>query len=78
MSTTSPVVGSVVSGWIACGFDGVTLLIPIEDAGARVDIDELEPATGGDLSPGAIRWQDCVQAWAQRGALIAAVRKVVE
>lgn len=29
-------------------------------------------------TPGAIRWQDCVQAWAQRGALIAAVRKVVE
>ena len=58
MSASSPVVGNVVSGWIACGFDGITLLIPLEDAGARVDIDELEPATDGGLSAGAIRWQD--------------------
>ena len=35
MNAGSPLLGNVVSGWIACNFDEVTLLIPMEDAGAR-------------------------------------------
>jgi len=57
MSAASPVVGSVVSGWIACGFDDVTLLIPMEDAGARADADDLMPTAEG-LVLGRLRWQD--------------------
>ena len=57
MSTLSPAVGGVVSGWIACSFDDVTLLIPMEDAGARTDADELVPAAEG-LELGRLRWQD--------------------
>lgn len=57
MSATSPVVGSVVSGWIACSFDDVTLLIPMEDAGARVDAEDLVPTAEG-LELGMLRWQD--------------------
>lgn len=57
MSTASPVVGSVVSGWIACSFDDVTLLIPMEDAGARLDVDDLVPTAEG-LELGMLRWQD--------------------
>ena len=58
MSSPSSTVGSVVSGWVACGFDDVTLLIPLEDAGARVDFDELEPADESDLCAGMLRWRD--------------------
>lgn len=62
MSSPSAAVGGIVSGWIACSFDDITLLIPLEDAGARVEIDALEPAKAGDdLSLGMIRWQD--QPW---------------
>ena len=57
MSASSPVVGSVVSGWIACGFDDVTLLIPMEDAGARMDAEDLVPTAEG-LELGMLRWQD--------------------
>lgn len=57
MSTVSPVVGGVVSGWIACSFDDITLLIPMEDAGARTDIDELAPASER-LALGMLLWQD--------------------
>ena len=57
MSAPSPVVGGVVSGWIACTFDDVTLLIPMEDAGARADIDDLVPTAEG-LELGMLRWQD--------------------
>lgn len=58
MSATSSVVGGVVSGWIACTYDDVTLLIPIEDAGARSDADELEPSAAGGFEIGMLRWQD--------------------
>lgn len=58
MSSPSSVVGGVVSGWIACRFDDVTLLIPLEDAGARVELDELESAKGHDPALGMIRWRD--------------------
>ncbi len=57
MNAASPVVGNVVSGWIACNFDDITLLIPTEDAGARVDADELVPTAEG-LELGMLRWQD--------------------
>ena len=57
MSAGAPVVGGVVSGWIACSFDDVTLLIPMEDAGARTDADELVPTAEG-LELGMLRWQD--------------------
>jgi hypothetical protein len=57
MSAASTSVGGVVSGWIACAFDDITLLIPMEDAGARIDADELEPASG-KLQLGLLRWQD--------------------
>ena len=57
MSAASPVVGSVVSGWIACSFDDVTLLIPTEDAGVRVDAEDLVPTAEG-LELGMLRWQD--------------------
>jgi hypothetical protein len=58
MSVASTVVGGVVSGWIAASFDDITLLIPMEDAGARVDADELEPSAAGGLELGMLRWQD--------------------
>ena len=58
MSTTSAVVGGVVSGWIACSFDDVTLLIPLEDVGARTDAEDLEPSTSNGLEIGLLRWQD--------------------
>ncbi len=57
MSAASPVLGGVLSGWIACSFDDVTLLIPMEDAGARTDADELVPTADG-LELGMLRWQD--------------------
>ena len=57
MSTVAPVVGGVVSGWIACSFDELTLLIPVEDAGARSDAAELVPTAEG-LELGMFRWQD--------------------
>ena len=57
MSTPAPVVGGVVSGWIACSFDDLTLLIPMEDAGARSDASELI-ATAEGLELGMFRWQD--------------------
>lgn len=57
MSTASPIAGSVVSGWIACTFDDVTLLIPMEDAGGRIDADELAPSAQA-LELGMLRWQD--------------------
>lgn len=57
MSAASAIVGSVVSGWIACTFDDITLLIPMEDAGARVDADELVPSAQR-LELGMLRWQD--------------------
>ena len=57
MSTVAPVVGGVVSGWIACSFDDLTLLIPMEDAGARSDAAELVPTAEG-LELGMFRWQD--------------------
>ena len=56
MSVASTVVGGVVSGWIAGSFDDITLLIPMEDAGARVDADELEPSAAGGLELGMLRW----------------------
>ena len=58
MSAASSVVGGVVSGWIACSYDEITLLIPMEDAGARIDADELEPSNAGGLELGMLRWQD--------------------
>ena len=57
MNAGSPLLGNVVSGWVACNFDEVTLLIPMEDAGARVDADELVPAAQR-LELGMLRWQD--------------------
>lgn len=57
MSGASPAVGSVVSGWVACSFDDVTLLLPMEDAGARVDVEDLVPTAQG-LELGMLRWQD--------------------
>jgi hypothetical protein len=57
MSAQAPVVGGVVSGWIACSFDDLTLLIPMEDAGARSDASELI-ATAEGLELGMFRWQD--------------------
>lgn len=57
MSAASPVLSGVVSGWIACSFDDVTLLIPMEDAGARADADELVQTANG-LELGMLRWQD--------------------
>ena len=57
MSSPTPNVGGVVSGWIACSFDDLTLLIPMEDAGARSDADELI-ATAEGLELGMFRWQD--------------------
>lgn len=57
MSALAPVVGGVVSGWIACSFDDLTLLIPMEDAGARSDAAELVPTAEG-LELGMFRWQD--------------------
>ena len=60
MSAASPVVGGVVSGWIACSFDDVTLLIPMEDAGARTEADELVPSTATGLELGSLRWQDAL------------------
>jgi hypothetical protein len=57
MNAASPVVGNVVSGWIACSFGDITLLIPTEDAGSRVDADELVPTAEG-LELGMLRWQD--------------------
>ncbi len=59
MNAASPVAGNVVSGWIACNFDDITLLIPTEDAGARVDADELVPTAEG-LALGMLRWQDAL------------------
>lgn len=58
MSATSSVVGGVVSGWVAGSYDDITLLIPLEDAGARIDADELESSTAGGLEVGMLRWQD--------------------
>jgi hypothetical protein len=58
MSATSSVVGGVVSGWVAGSYDDVTLLIPLEDAGARTDADELEPSAPDGLELGMLRWQD--------------------
>ena len=57
MSAVAPVVGGVVSGWIACSFDGLTLLIPMEDAGARSEASELVSTAEG-LELGMCRWQD--------------------
>jgi len=57
MSTVSPVVGGVISGWIACNFDDITLLIPTEDAGARADAEDLVPTADG-LELGMVRWRD--------------------
>lgn len=57
MSVVAPVVGGVVSGWIACSFDDLTLLIPMEDAGARSEASELLPTAEG-LELGMFRWQD--------------------
>jgi len=57
MSAVAPVVGGVVSGWIACSFDDLTLLIPMEDAGSRSDAAELVPTAEG-LELGMFRWQD--------------------
>lgn len=58
MSATSPAVGGIVSGWVACSFDDVTLLIPMEDAGTRIDVDELAPATGNEFVLGRLSWRD--------------------
>jgi hypothetical protein len=60
MNAASPLVGSVVSGWVACNLGDVTLLIPMEDAGARVNADELVPSAQR-LELGMLRWQD--QLW---------------
>lgn len=58
MSASASVVGGVVSGWIACSFDDITLLIPMEDAGSRTDADDLAPSTAGGLELGLMRWRD--------------------
>lgn len=58
MSATSAAVGGVVSGWVACSFDDVTLLVPMEDAGARVDIEDLAPPAASGLELGRLAWQD--------------------
>jgi hypothetical protein len=57
MSTAAPAIGGVVSGWIACSYDELTLLIPIEDAGAPSAADELTGTAKG-LELGMFRWQD--------------------
>lgn len=57
MSAVAPAVAGVVSGWIACSFDELTLLIPTEDAGARSDAADLVPTAEG-LELGMFRWQD--------------------
>ena len=57
MSTATPDLGGAVSGWIACSFDDLTLLIPTDDAGAWSDAHQLvAPAQGREL--GMFRWQD--------------------
>ncbi len=60
MSAASSVVGGVVSGWIACSFDDVTLLIPMEDAGARTEANELVPPKTTGLELGSLSWQDAL------------------
>ena len=57
MSTATRVPGIAVSGWIACSFDDITLLIPMEDAGAWSDAHELLAAAQG-RELGMFRWQD--------------------
>lgn len=58
MSAASSVVSGVVSGWISCTYDDITLLIPMEDTGARVDADELKSPTSDSLEIGMLHWQD--------------------
>lgn len=57
MSTATQVLGGAVSGWIACSFDDITLLIPVEDAGAWSDAHELLAAAQG-RELGMFRWHD--------------------
>lgn len=57
MSTATQVLGGAVSGWIACSFDDLTLLIPMEDAGARSDAQQLV-ATARGRELGMFRWRD--------------------
>ena len=49
------------SGWMACTFDGVTLLLPRADIGTRVELSELAPADEGGAEVGRIEWRD--QSW---------------
>ncbi|MDX1433627.1 MAG: hypothetical protein R3286_14385 [Gammaproteobacteria bacterium] len=46
------------SGWMACTFDGVTLLLPRVDVATRVELGDLAPASGDGPSVGAIEWRD--------------------
>ena len=57
MSTATRVPGIAVSGWIACNFDAITLLIPMEDVGAWSDAHKLVAAAQG-RALGMFRWQD--------------------
>lgn len=60
MSAAAPLVVGVVSGWIACSYDGITLLIPMEDTGAQMEADELESSTATGLELGMLRWLDAL------------------
>ena len=58
MSAVAPLVVGVVSGWVACSYDDITLLVPIEDTGTQMGIDELESSMVSGLELGMLRWQD--------------------
>lgn len=55
-------VAAETSGWMACSFDGMTLLIPRVDIGTRVELSELAPvndaARGNGFEVGWIDWRD--------------------
>jgi hypothetical protein len=56
MSTAPPVLGGSVTGWLACTFDDLTLLIPTDDAGTQSDADRLAAAVQGP-ELGMFLWQ---------------------
>lgn len=63
MSTTSTLaraaaIAAESSGWMACTFDGVTLLLPRVDIGLRVELSELGPATENGRELGWVEWRD--------------------
>lgn len=63
MSTPSPfaditAASTGTSGWVACSFDDVTLLIPSSDVGERVAGDEIEVSNGDGLEVGWLTLDD--------------------